>query len=97
MTNENWIVCPHCGANVKPGALACSQCGSDTDTGWSESALDGTDLAPHPDDFDYEEARRAHFEKRKAEAGSWQEKMKVAGFVLIVAGIIAYFVIGWGR
>jgi hypothetical protein len=26
--------CPHCGALVPVGAVACRECGSDADTGW---------------------------------------------------------------
>ena len=28
--------CPVCGARVRSGALACPECGSDDETGWSE-------------------------------------------------------------
>lgn len=31
-------VCPNCGAAVPPGAKACPECGSDEQTGWSETA-----------------------------------------------------------
>ncbi|MHC4376352.1 MAG: zinc ribbon domain-containing protein [Planctomycetota bacterium] len=41
--------CPNCGADVKRGALACRECGSDDLTGWSdETAYDDLDL-PDPD------------------------------------------------
>ena len=29
-------VCPHCGEELKPGALSCRSCGSDAATGWKE-------------------------------------------------------------
>ncbi len=32
------FTCPHCGAEVPPGAAACPECGSDSQTGWSEKA-----------------------------------------------------------
>jgi hypothetical protein len=46
--------CPNCGAEVPQNARACPECGSDTDTGWSEAAeTSGLDL---PDqDFDYQD------------------------------------------
>jgi len=31
-------VCPQCGTPLKPNALACPECGSDWQTGWSEGA-----------------------------------------------------------
>lgn len=37
--------CPNCGEDVKRGALACRECGSDAQTGWSEDTLyDDLDL-----------------------------------------------------
>lgn len=32
------FTCPHCGAPVPPDATACPECGSDSQTGWSEKA-----------------------------------------------------------
>lgn len=32
------VSCPHCGAPVAAGALACAECGSDAESGWSEDA-----------------------------------------------------------
>ncbi len=42
-------ICPSCGAEVPPRALACPECGADERTGWNEEATrsDGLDL---PDD-----------------------------------------------
>lgn len=28
--------CPHCGAPLRPNAVACRECGSDIETGWSD-------------------------------------------------------------
>ena len=30
--------CPHCGAEVAEGRLACRECGSDIETGWGDPA-----------------------------------------------------------
>lgn len=35
---SDYFVCPNCGAEVPWGALACPECGSDEETGWSEEA-----------------------------------------------------------
>lgn len=54
--------CPNCGADVKRGALACRECGSDDLTGWSdETAYDDLDLPDPGHDWWAEEelARRA--------------------------------------
>ncbi len=37
--------CPNCGFEVPDGALSCPECGSDEETGWSETAyVGGLDL-----------------------------------------------------
>ena len=54
-------VCPVCGEDVPPKALACPECGSCHNTGWKEDAdvYDGLDL---PDDeFDYDEYLKREF------------------------------------
>ena len=47
--------CPHCGADVAEGRLACRECGSDIETGWGdphEIDYQSVDLG---DDFSEEE------------------------------------------
>jgi hypothetical protein len=42
---SDYFICPNCGAEVSMKALACPECGSDKDTGWSEDTMyDGIDL-----------------------------------------------------
>lgn len=42
---DGYFVCPNCGAEVTLKALACPECGSDEDTGWSEDTMyDALDL-----------------------------------------------------
>jgi len=57
-------ICPQCGAEVPPKALACPECGSDYETGWSEeAAAQRLDL---PDDkFDYGEFVKEEFGEEK--------------------------------
>lgn len=38
MARRRSFSCPHCGALVASGALACAECGSDAQSGWSEQA-----------------------------------------------------------
>ncbi len=43
MSDEMWS-CPHCGSELKKSATSCKNCGSDSETGWSELCyLDGAD------------------------------------------------------
>ncbi|MDQ6655343.1 MAG: zinc ribbon domain-containing protein [Verrucomicrobiota bacterium] len=53
-------VCPVCGEDVPPRALACPECGADHLSGWREEAtsLDGVDL---PGEFDYDNFVREEF------------------------------------
>jgi hypothetical protein len=59
-------ICPACGAEVPPRALACPECGADEKTGWNEEATqyDGLDL---PVEFaDHEEASRNNSTRQRA-------------------------------
>ena len=54
-------ICPVCGEDVPPRALACPECGADHNSGWREdaAAYDGVDLGE--DDFNYDEFVRDEF------------------------------------
>ena len=52
--------CPNCGAQFKAGRLACPECGSDAETGWSREGLTG-EAHGLPDEFtddDYDDVLR---------------------------------------
>jgi hypothetical protein len=36
MSDDDADLCPHCGATLPPRAVACRECGSDFETGWSD-------------------------------------------------------------
>jgi hypothetical protein len=67
---RDYFVCPHCGAEVRAGARACPECGSDEATGWAEDADKWAAGIPAgyggEDDFDYEEFVRREFGGRRA-------------------------------
>jgi RNA polymerase subunit RPABC4/transcription elongation factor Spt4 len=53
-------ICPNCGAVVPPNARNCPECGSDENTGWSDSAQ--ADRLGIPDDnFDYDRFVKEEF------------------------------------
>ena len=54
-------VCPNCGADVPPRALACPECGSDHSTGWKDYGYHGGGSDSPEDDFDYDEAFKKEF------------------------------------
>ncbi|SHK33413.1 zinc ribbon domain-containing protein [Fibrobacter sp. UWEL] len=48
--NSVTMLCPHCGAEIKPDATFCRHCGSDKNTGWKDGAEFAGEELP-----DYEE------------------------------------------
>ena len=52
-------ICPVCGNEVPPNAIACPECGADHNSGWKENSYDGLDLPD--DDFDYDEFVKQEF------------------------------------
>lgn len=54
-------ICPVCGEDVPPRALACPECGADHNSGWREDAeaYDGVDLGD--DGFNYDDFVREEF------------------------------------
>lgn len=86
-------ICPQCGAEVPRKALACPECGSDYETGWSEdAAAQRLDL---PDDnFDYDEFVKEEFggEKNSARPRGIPTLWWIVAIVLIVA-VLLFFVL----
>jgi hypothetical protein len=82
--------CPHCGAEIPAKALACPECGSDEQTGWSEAAAtEGLDLPE--ENFDYQDFVEREFSgkspvPRGIHWGWWITA------VILLAGIIYFFV-----
>ena len=83
------MTCPNCGAEVPDKSLACPECGSDEQTGWSEEAhTGGLDL---PDEhFDYRDYVKREFA---------QESPVPRGihwfWWLVALGLVAVFVMFW--
>ncbi|HEY3663341.1 MAG TPA: zinc-ribbon domain-containing protein [Chthoniobacterales bacterium] len=46
-------ICPVCGDDVPPRAVACPKCGADHKSGWSEEAQSNDALGLSDDSFDY--------------------------------------------
>ncbi|MDD5675595.1 MAG: zinc-ribbon domain-containing protein [Chitinivibrionales bacterium] len=60
---NDFKVCPNCGAEIPMKAPACPECGADEQTGWSEQTyLDGLGL---PDEEEYNELYEKEFGKPK--------------------------------
>lgn len=88
---RNPKVCPVCGEEVPPRALACPECGSDHQTGWKTDAYlsDGLGFPDGDEDFDYEQfiqnefgsshGRRRSLRPRGLHPGWW-----ITGIVLLL-------------
>ena len=78
------FTCHHCGANVPSDALACPECGSDHETGWSEAAA-YDDLLLYDNDPPADSPRHA----------AWPQYLIVIVAVMTLAAYLAY-TLTWG-
>jgi hypothetical protein len=64
-------ICPVCGEDVPPKALACPQCGADHNSGWREDALiyDGVDLPDRNADGSFRGGGESYEEFMRREFG----------------------------
>ncbi len=79
-------LCPVCGEDVPPRALACPDCGADHNSGWREDAdsYDGIDL---PGEFDYNEFVREEFGRSRNPAGI-RRLWWISAIVLVVLTLV---------
>ena len=82
-------VCPNCGAEVPRNAKACSECGSDEQTGWSKTAYASGLNLPDEEEFDHDEFMKREFgsELVKPQGIAWF--WWVVG-LLVVAGMLFF-------
>lgn len=82
-------VCPVCGEDVPPRALACPECGADHNSGWKGDADYSGELGLPDEEFDYDE-----FVKEEFGGGSRRTGLKpiwwITAIVLLVGGAIWY-------
>jgi hypothetical protein len=83
-------VCPVCGEDVPPRALACPECGADHRSGWKPDAADGLDL---PDEeFDYDD-----FVEREFGGGAGKSRIHPVWWItaaLLLAAFVASLLFG---
>ena len=81
---SRFAVCPHCGADLKPNAVGCPECGSDESTGWKSAAMfEHPDVAPFDDD-DYRATFAKEFGRRKPPRKAFPWKPFVVGTILFL-------------
>ena len=93
---EDYFDCPHCGAKVRCGALACPECGSDDETGWSED-WDGDVPTGYgkEKEFDYDEFMAQEFPEHANRAPGHFPKMRwiwrIAALLILIATLLVIF------
>lgn len=78
--NSVSMICPHCGAELKPDATFCRYCGSDKNTGWKDGAEFADEELP-----DYDEILENEF----GEDSQGHKKMKANPITILAAIIVA--------
>ncbi|OUU23152.1 MAG: hypothetical protein CBC13_06030 [Planctomycetia bacterium TMED53] len=74
--------CPHCGAEVAEGRLACRECGSDFDTGWGD-----------PSEIDYQsvDLGEGFTEEEKVRQKSYQRLIASILIAGLPVGLVFWF------
>jgi len=76
---NDYFICPHCGAEVRAGADVCRECGASDESGWGE------DDHSWDDDFDYDEFISREFPSRStSKAPRYSRRCLVIVVVLLV-------------
>jgi hypothetical protein len=83
--------CPNCGAELPAGALACPECGSDENTGWSEAAK-SHGLGLPDDSFDYDEFVKEEFGCKKGGHHGLHWFWWLAA-ILVLAAMVLFWVV----
>jgi hypothetical protein len=87
-------ICPVCGENVPPRALACRECGADHNSGWRLAAGDADGLDLPDGDFDYDAFVEREFGGGRRASGLhpvwWITAIVVLG-AMIAGALLAIF------
>lgn len=93
--DDDYFLCPHCGAEVAAGASFCRECGASDESGWQDDGTlyDDDDGYSEDDGFDYDEFIRREFPDHASEArrpDTWHfvagalATMMIFGFIVFV-------------
>ena len=85
-------ICPNCGATLADDAVACPECGSCEETGWSDRArYDSIGVDYDSSDFNYDEFIDREFGSNQS---SWDRRrvvMAVIAIGLVFVFLFAFF------
>lgn len=80
-------ICPVCGEDVPPNALACPECGADEQSGWKEGAeYESLDLPG--EEFDYDQFVENEFGTGRPLKKSSRQWFWWVAAVLVLVGLI---------
>ncbi len=85
-------ICPVCGEEVPPNALACRECGADHNSGWRLEAETADALGEAEEDFDYDEFVQKEFGNSVKPQGISTIWWITAVIVLLALSVL-YFVV----
>lgn len=80
-------ICPNCGAEVKPKARACPECGACEETGWSEEAATGGLDLPG-EEFNYSDFVEKEFGNKESKPRGISWFWWIVGLVLVALLLI---------
>ncbi len=92
---DDYFICPCCGAKVRTGAKFCRECGASDEFGWDEDGHWWDDELPtgyaEEDDFDYDEFVEREF-PGQAKGWSRHRVKKVVFTVVIIVVCVALLI-----
>ena len=71
--------CENCGAAIPPRAAACSECGADETTGWTDAEYEDPD-----EEFDYDEFVQREFPSDAPPGNLDVKRIAIASVIIIV-------------
>jgi len=92
--DEDYFICPNCGAEVRSGKSFCRECGASDESGWNEEFEEfGNDSPTNQseyDGFDYDEFIENEFPERTERARTWKQWLIVTIIIILCYILLQY-------
>ena len=79
---EDYFVCPNCGADVATDASSCRECGASGESGWEDSPEDAIE-----DEFEYDEFLAREFPEHASQSPAQQLRRAAVVTIVVLVGI----------